>query len=381
MGGAGVASVLDESAVAWNPGVLAQLGSFDGRNSVDASAPWRHPSSFSIEVAATPGIQAFNDVGQAVDELVQIGQTGGGSIGSVDEATRLVNGLIHEKWAASAEGNAGVFVHFGALGLGYLASTEISGIPRPSVPIDQIDPGKLDPDNLPVELVYEGLILNEVPLAYAVAPTPWLSVGVSVKYLYGQALAVRTPINQVDSSNYFRAIFDDLHGSSAFGLDAGVFLHDRWLEIGLLGRNLTKPSFGFGAAGRAAGIGSSVVLDPQLRLGFAAHAFDSLTVALDVDLLRNGAFLDDLLQRGYQVQNLSVGVEWLPFQVLALRLGMLDNLAESDLGPELTAGVGLALGPVDVDLAGQFALSGSELDSYSIPEELRLGLTIRLHTD
>ncbi len=376
MGGAAVAAVADESALFWNPGVLGVLGPDAPMAAEATGAPSRSPhrSAFSIGVTALGGEQAFNDVGRAVEELVSIGNSG--TVPSYEQALRLVDGLIREKWAAAALGNASVEARVGGFGFGYRVSAEISGIPRPTLPIEAIDPATIDPANLPVELVYEGLVLHEVPIAYGYAPTEWLSLGIAAKYLYGETLVERIAINQVDPNDYFGTVFDTFHGSSAFGLDVGVLVHGAGWKAGLLGRNLTRPTFDLGPEGPAAMLGGSLALEPDLRLGIAYRFDPTLTFALDLDLLRHGAFLDDLLKRGYEVQCISAGVEWLPLDVLALRLGILDNFAESDLGPELSLGVGTVLGPVRIDLAGQFSFGSSDINAYSLPEELKIGLTL-----
>ncbi|MFN7951005.1 MAG: conjugal transfer protein TraF [bacterium] len=378
MGGASVAAVADESALFWNPGVLGVLGG-DGTGAEVGASSSRRPAPFSVGLAALGGEQAFNDVGRAVEELVSIGSSG--SLPTYEQALRLVDGLVREKWAAAALGNASVQARFGALAFGYRVDAEISGIPRPTLPVEQIDPATIDPANLPVELVYEGLILHEVPIAYGYAPTDWLSVGAAAKYLYGQTLVERTAINQVDPNDYFGSVFDHFQGSSAFGLDVGVLVHDAWWQVGLLGRNLTRPSFDLGPEGPVAKLGGSLALEPDVRLGFALHPAPNVTLAVDLDLLRHGALLDDLLKRGYDVQCISAGVEWLPLDVLALRLGILDNFAESDLGPELSAGVGTILGPLRIDLGGQFSFGSSDINAYSLPEELKVGLSIGFASD
>ncbi len=376
MGGAAVAAVADESALFWNPSVLGVLDpdAPTAAEEAGSASSSRQRSAFSIGITALGGEQAFNDVGRAVEELVSIGNSG--TLPSYEQALRLVNGLIREDWAAAALGNASVEARIGGFGFGYRVSAEISGIPRPTLPIEAIDPATIDPANLPIELVYEGLILHEIPVAYGYAPTEWLSLGIAARYLYGETLVERIAINQVDPNDYFGTVFDTFHGSSAFGLDVGVLVHGAGWEAGLLGRNLTRPTFDLGPEGPAAKLGSSVALEPDLRLGLAYHLDPTLTFALDLDLLRHGAFLDDLLKRGYDVQCISAGVEWLPLDALALRLGILDNFAESDLGPELSLGVGTRFGPVRIDLAGQFSFGSSDINAYSLPEELKIGLTV-----
>ena len=67
-----------------------------------------------------------------------------------------------------------------------------------------------------------------------------------------------------------------------------------------------------------------------------------------------------------------MGVEWDAFRILALRAGAYKNLSESDIGWVYTAGLGLNLWAVRLDIAGAFTTDEAEIDDEEVPEEARL---------
>ena len=110
--------------------------------------------------------------------------------------------------------------------------------------------------------------------------------------------------------------------------------------------------------------------------GLAVDPVEALTLALDLDVLPSDAFVGDILRRGFEVQNLSAGLEWRALEALALRLGVLANLAETDVGPALALGAGLDLGGFRIDLGGHFSFGTSVVEGVEIPEETRITLSL-----
>ena len=60
----------------------------------------------------------------------------------------------------------------------------------------------------------------------------------------------------------------------------------------------------------------------------------------------------------------------------ALRAGYSQNLAESDIGALVHAGIGVNLWVVRIDLAGAMALETTEYDGNEVPREARLGFQL-----
>jgi len=75
---------------------------------------------------------------------------------------------------------------------------------------------------------------------------------------------------------------------------------------------------------------------------------------------------------GYDSQNISFGLEWDAFRTLALRAGAYKNIAESDIDWVYTAGLGINLWAVRLDLAGAFSTEEEEFDGDDYPSEIRL---------
>ena len=116
-----------------------------------------------------------------------------------------------------------------------------------------------------------------------------------------------------------------------------------------------------------------VKLDPQVAAGVAFIPFETLTLEVDLDLTENETTLT-----GYKTQNISAGLEWDAFRVLALRAGVYKNLAESDIGVVYTAGLGLNLWAARLDIAGAFAGDSEEFDGEDVPKETRVAAQLSI---
>ena len=66
-----------------------------------------------------------------------------------------------------------------------------------------------------------------------------------------------------------------------FGVDAGVLVQPlSWLSLGVVGRNLNNPSFDFKGPG-------NYEIERQFRAGVGIAPLPGLTLAADLDLVRN----------------------------------------------------------------------------------------------
>lgn len=92
-------------------------------------------------------------------------------------------------------------------------------------------------------------------------------------------------------------------------------------------------------------LGREVELKPQWRAG-AALRRGGLTLASDVDLLPNRSLAGEA-----DSQQLSLGVEYAVFSRLRARAGYVHNLADISTSGMLTAGLGVSLASMDLDLA------------------------------
>ncbi|MDX8384499.1 MAG: hypothetical protein R8M45_10485, partial [Ghiorsea sp.] len=89
------------------------------------------------------------------------------------------------------------------------------------------------------------------------------------------------------------------------------------------------------------------------------------TLEAGYDLTENqGAVADSLSQYW------NIGLEWDAWDVLAIRLGAFENIAQSDIGLVQTVGLGLNLWAMRIDLAvaqstNKVVLNGSEVPTYA----------------
>jgi len=219
-----------------------------------------------------------------------------------------------------------------------------------------------------------GIFTQEVSIGYAqplgeLLPLPLLdriSIGAAVKVVRGT-----TYFNSFDLSglNQFDDIFTELMDDSTeetslgVGVDVGVLLEPLdWVSIGLVARNLNRPSFDFGGPG-------DYRLDPQVRAGIGlVDVIDGVTIAADVDLTRNhsDAFT------GWASQIAGVGLEYDVgnMDVVFLRLGVSKNLADADESYAGHVGLGARFLGVAVDVAGMITSDFVDIDADPNPDEV-----------
>ena len=153
--------------------------------------------------------------------------------------------------------------------------------------------------------------------------------------------------------------------SSNFGVDLAAMYKLDSVRFGIVGRNLNRPAFNQTAPG-------DYELDPQLRVGTAYKAWNMITFAADLDITENNT----LISTNYKSQNVAGGMEIDLWKVLKLRGGIYKNLSENDIGVVYTAGFGLNLYFLQIDLAGAMSADKAKIDGEEVPEEARVLLAI-----
>ncbi|MCF8036515.1 MAG: conjugal transfer protein TraF [Desulfobacteraceae bacterium] len=232
--------------------------------------------------------------------------------------------------------------------------------------------GTLDDNTTSVLL--SGFGVAEAAFSYGYAINDRVAVGSNVKYMRGRVYGNRVIVFDDDSDEVIAETDEKYKETNRFGLDAAVMARFSKINLGLVGRNLNSPEFD-GLTDTIELSNGEVVdlrvddvkLDPQVTAGAAYIPFTTLTLAADLDLTENDTLLD-----GYKSRNLSLGVEWDVFRFLALRAGMYKNLSEDDIGWVYTAGIGLNLWAVRLDIAGAFAGDEEEFDGEDVPVESRV---------
>lgn len=212
--------------------------------------------------------------------------------------------------------------------------------------------------------------LAEVPLSYGWSLGEHWSIGGSLKLMIGRVYGTELSVFEEDAPTHFDATIDNYQTTTTWGIDLAVAGRWQWFQAGVVGRNLNSPEFdgftnayGFKVDG--------VRIDPQVTVGVAFIPYRWLTVALDGDVLPGESSFP-----GYDTQRLGGGLEVNPWNILALRAGVYQNIAESDIGPVITLGAGLNLWAVRIDLALASSTELTTLKDYEVPDEARLSLGI-----
>lgn len=226
-----------------------------------------------------------------------------------------------------------------------------------------------------------GFGLFEVPVSYGHAFNDNLSIGVTVKGMYGTVTGTKIQATNEDSLD---AALDHLEenteASFNFGLDLGVLYRMKMLQFACVAHNINAPKFdGFTSEiqvedGDGNPVGDPIdihvpdyTIDPQVTLGMAFIPSKRFMLEMSYDVLETGTLLDN-----YNIQRISFGGE-LDVWLLALRLGAYNNLAAEWQDWVATAGVGVNLWAVRLDVGGAYSIGeNAEYEGTEIPEEARL---------
>ena len=168
-----------------------------------------------------------------------------------------------------------------------------------------------------------------------------------------------------------------------FGLDLGVLYRVNMLQFAAVAHNINAPSFdGFDDIIEVEDDNGNVIdtvpihipdytIDPQVTLGAAFIPSKRFMIEMSYDLLETGTLMEN-----YDIRRISFGTE-LDLWLLALRLGMYNNLAAEWQDWIATAGIGVNLWAVRFDVGGAYSIgANTEYEGTEIPEEARLYASI-----
>ncbi len=212
-------------------------------------------------------------------------------------------------------------------------------------------------------LRFRGIALFEVPLTYGRALSSKFSVGGNLKYMKARVYDRTVEILRQDFEEALDDALDRYEEKSNFGIDLGILYRlSPSVRFGLVGRNLNAPKFG------------SIKEEAKLRTGIAYKPRHNITLAADIDLTKNDASAGNTLKS----QNIGAGLELEVFKFLQLRGGLYKNLAENDIGMVYTAGLGLNLWVVNLDVGAAVSEDKTKLDGSDIWEEARAAFAISM---
>jgi hypothetical protein len=218
-----------------------------------------------------------------------------------------------------------------------------------------------------------GFGLAEIPLSYGWAIDDHWSIGGSLKLMIGRVVGAQVSVFKDGALESLQNAPDNSQTTVTWGLDLALAGRWQYIQAGIIGRNLNSPTFdGFtnNFNGQPQVVDDEDV-DPQFAIGVAFIPWTWLTVAVDADLTAGQASFN-----GYDTQRVGAGLEINPWNVLALRAGVYENIAEDDIGPVLTVGAGLNLWAIRIDLAAAASTELTQVNGYDVPNEIRAALNV-----
>jgi hypothetical protein len=345
-----VASVNDATAVYWNPAALADFRRVD------------------IRIPASTGLRDHVDLKDKWDRINEIRGlvTSGTSTAAINETLSLLHDLDKPGAGADLDASIGLLISI-PLGRSALA---VSGLGQMyaglSPTVDTLNTSSTFSTAAPfvgfnnTAVTGIGMTAVEPAISFATSFGDKLFVGANAKMIYADTY-VHSEFLAADKFDTFKDNLDKSKTSSSkASADIGIlFKALDSLSIGVLGRDVTSPSFPIeGIFAQKQGSGDvtlafdtrEIKLDPQYRAGIAWKPFETFTIAVDYDLTKNKTFTT-----GFEDQTLAVGLEKTLFsEYLNIRLGAYKNLAVSGTKAVYTAGLGFRLFALRLDVAGAY---------------------------
>ena len=331
MGGAGVAVTTDALATYWNPAGLAMKQSVD----------------FRIQ-GSVQGVDRFG-IKDILDDIGAIDTSNAANQASLQA---LLDKLSAPGTSVSGIGAGGVYLkgYLGNHAFGVNISDVATGglfAPRPMTASFVFPSLVVD---TPLEV--QALEARQVGFSYARALAQrTVFVGATVKVIQGAAYFNEVQVIGADGTVKF---IDDLKKaeiSTKVGIDVGaIYRPSSRIIIGVVGKDLNEPTFD--APG-----GREFKLNPQVRGGIAVKPYSTLTLTFDGDVTSNKTLVP-----GVKSRVLSLGAEQtLLSEFISLRVGAFDNVEDAKSVVTPTAGLGLRIFALRLDLGGGYDFRGQGL--------------------
>lgn len=324
MGGAGVAVTSDAYATYWNPAGLAMTKTID------------------IRVGAS--IQGIDRLGvkDTLDDIDKI-NLNDASVGNQARLQSLIDRINRPGASVSAIGAGGLYIkgYLGDHAFGFsLADVATAGMFAPTRLTVANSGTALSVNG---QLALQGLEARQATFSYAYAfADRTLAIGITGKIIQGaayngSAMVVNGDVDVADNLGKAKT-------STAFGIDLGaVYRPSSWLRVGIVAKDINQPTFDTKTGGE-------FKLTPQVRGGVAVNPWETLTITVDADVTSNKTLVPDIKSRV-----ISLGAEQTIFsELLSLRLGAFKNTADANSYITPTAGFGLRLFALRVDIGGGY---------------------------
>lgn len=345
MGGAGVALSQGPVASYWNPAALGR----ETENAYGLAVP------IGVHAGLTGDILAgAKDLKNANDNCSSLGPVACQAQinAALAELGEPGNGL-------RVDANTGADLKIGKLALfldGYLDAGAV-----PKIDFTNTTAGTIQSNQS--ALIVKGARILEAGVGYGheLPFAPGLFLGGDVKLMNAQVGYTDYLIlqNDNDTGDIATSLKDDAKTSSNFGVDAGALwdvnrtwdavpLHPRF---GIVGRNLNNPKFSQPDSAVKAGFQDKFAVNGQVRAGASISPFHWWNIATDLDLTRNLTPVDNVASRqwGLGTEINVFNRSWINIPV---RVGLSRNLAMAGSGTNFTAGTGINLLHLIIDVSG-----------------------------
>lgn len=339
MGGAGVAVTTDSLATYWNPAGLAMSQTVDVR--IQGSA-WGIDRLGVISTVKDINDINLNDTSTANQAKLQ----------------GLINKLNQPGASLSGIGAGGAYFkgYWGNSAFGFNVSDVATSGGFLRSPVSVSNTGSQL--NVNGQIALQGLEARQAAFSYAYAfADRTFAIGATAKIIQGAAYTGQINVTSADDASNIQDAFGKAKLSTAVSVDVGaVFRPTSWLRVGIVGKDLTAPTFD-------APDGSRFQLGPQVRGGIAVNPDSSLTLTFDGDITSNKTLVP-----GVKSRVLSAGAEQTILgEFLALRIGVLKNVEDAKSIFTPTAGFGIRFFALRIDVGGGYDFDkGQALASGSI---------------
>jgi len=229
----------------------------------------------------------------------------------------------------------------------------------------------------PLGFVIKDLNIIEITVGYA-SPIKELSgtffediiFGINLKYMFGETIYKRLSIaelNYAQKSGYNPIKSDNRQITDAIGVDIGMLIDKKDelnTKFAFSATNINTPKFK--PPPSAVSDNVKYELPPSAKIGIAFWPTESITLAMDIDLIRKPTFIYN-----YYTQMLSAGAEFvvldkIPDYNITLRCGLRKNLASPSDNILYSIGLGTTFLSVTVDLALAYSPVGAPYNQ--VPE-------------
>jgi hypothetical protein len=363
MGGAFVAVCDDATAVYWNPAALTQIKGF-------------------MDISLLAGAQATDNFSEDVEDLegwFDDHNLTTVTLSDLEDFKDIVERFNRKDEGVFANANAGL-----SLATKWVALSSVALSQGKLATHADLDPShfitKAGRTQNGTRADLGTLVTNNIALTGATTlGIPNLALGVNAKYIMARRYAYTEYLfdrstgefneDIADLENWWKEFTHNKVDGWAWGIDAGALvILGNIFKIGVLGRNINEPKIDWGHDE------PETKLRGQYRAGAALTLFDVLTISADGDLTEQGREVieteDGRKFEFNESQEFSAGLEWwLLGRYLALRGGVNNILDNGYAGRLYTAGLGVRIPFVGLDLAGGYG--GEGIYAFS------LGLNVR----